>query len=137
MGDKGPGDAIDAGQAAQRLLAQLGQGAVIAARQTIANLRNLRFDQVEVIEQPFSRRTQGLAFPIEHFDVADRTSQALQVGGDAWKKMGRMSSPAPTQTALDLLRSGQAEAMQSEPVDSEQHGAHGRRHWPEVGINQL
>ena len=87
--DEGPGDAVDARQADQRLVLQHRQIAEIAARQAVGDLAQLRFDQMEVVEQPFGRRAHvvaGLGLPA---DVVVRLAQDADVVAQARKEGGR------------------------------------------------
>ena len=53
VGDERPGHAEHAGIAGQRTAAQLGELAVVAGRQVGADLADLLFDEMVVVEQPF------------------------------------------------------------------------------------
>jgi hypothetical protein len=53
VGDEGPGQAEHARITSERAAGELGQLPVVARRQVVADLADLRFDQAVVIEQPF------------------------------------------------------------------------------------
>lgn len=61
VGHEGPGDAVHAWQAGQRLVQQHRQGTVVVARQPLVHRLELRLDQVEVVEQPLVGRTDLMA----------------------------------------------------------------------------
>ena len=67
MGDEGPGDAENPRIAGERPLGQFRQLAIVARRQIVADLADLLFDQVIVVEHPFSS--------------GDHASATLQLGG--------------------------------------------------------
>ncbi len=50
-------DLVHAGEARERPDCELGQLPVVAARERRANLANVLFDRVEIIEEPFTSRT--------------------------------------------------------------------------------
>ena len=59
--DEGPGEAEHARIAGERPVGELGQLAVVARRQVVADLADLLFDEVVVVEQPFGGRRDGPA----------------------------------------------------------------------------
>ena len=89
VGDEGPGDAVDARQADQRLVLQDGQLAEVAARQAVLDLARLRFDQVEVVEQPFGRRADVVAGGRMRGRVALRLAQDADVVAQAREEGAR------------------------------------------------
>jgi hypothetical protein len=63
MRDEGPGDAEDPWIASQRSVGQLRQLTIVAGRQVVADLANLLFDEVIVVEQPLAGRRDRTALP--------------------------------------------------------------------------
>ena len=61
MGDIGPGQTENPRVSGELTLGQLGQLAVIAGWQIVADLAQLLFDQVKVVQKPFSGGHDGLA----------------------------------------------------------------------------
>ena len=89
VGDERPGDAVDARQADQRLVLQHRQVAEVAPRQAVVDLAQLRFDQVEVVEQPLGRRADVVAGGRLPADVAVRLAQDPDVVAQAREEGGR------------------------------------------------
>ena len=117
VGDEGPGDPVDARQAVERLVLQHRQRTVVAARQRGVDLRQLRLDEVEVVEQPFRRRAdvvpgRGLAA-----DEAVRGAQRTDVAAQP-REEGR---PRPAHRC-GVLRQAQAARMLREPLRAEDLG---------------
>ena len=108
VGHEGPGHAIDPRQAGQRLVLQHRQGAKVASRQALVDLLELRFDQVEVVEQPFGRRADVVAGGRLHRDVAVRLAQgadvALQAGKEGRRTPGRPGGAMGFTEAAAMLR---------------------------------
>ena len=123
MGHVSPGDAVDAWQAFQRRRCQLGQARVITPRHTFADLLQLGFDEVKVVEQPFGGRCYVVAAARGQRHIVIGLAQRDQVFLDTWKK----GSAAPRRAVgLHRLGLGQTAAMLFEAVYAEQLGAYGR-----------
>ena len=89
VGDEGPGDAVDARQADQRLVLQHRKIAEVAAWQAVADLARLRFDQVEVVEQPLGGRADLVARRRVAGDVVLRLAQDADVLAQAREEGAR------------------------------------------------
>ena len=89
VGDEGPGDAVDARQADQRLVLEDREVAKVAARQPVPDLARLRFDQVEVVEQPFGGRADLVARRRVAGDVVLRLAQDADVLAQAREEGAR------------------------------------------------
>ena len=61
VGDEGPGEAEHPRISGERAVGQLRQLPIIAGRQSGADFANLPFDEIIVVDQPFSRRRDGAA----------------------------------------------------------------------------
>ena len=94
MGDVGPGDAVDARQAAQRLGRELRELPVVIAWQALADLKQLRFDQMEIVEQPLGGRTDRLARPRIRTDQGVNTPQHLRIAIDSREESVRSAGTA-------------------------------------------
>ena len=119
MGHVGPGDAIDARQARQGSRRQFRQLGVIAARHPFADLLQLRFDQVEVVQQPLGRRCHVMAAAGRQCDLVISLAQRLQVGFDPREKRTAFAD-CPV---LDHLRQCEAAAVFLETVNAKQFRA--------------
>ena len=62
VGDKGPGHAEHPRISGERPVGELGQLPVVARRQIVADLADLLFDDVIVVDQPFRRRRDRASF---------------------------------------------------------------------------
>ena len=91
--DIGPGNAVDPRKTFQRLADELGKVGVVAVRDPLLDLLQLRFDQVKVIEQPFCCRSDVVPAARHTGDVVVRFAQCRNVLVDAREK-GRVSKPA-------------------------------------------
>ena len=83
MGDEGPGDSVDAWVPEERALGQLGQLAVEALGQVVADLAQLLVHDVEIVDQPFRRRRDGALFSDGLGDLAISLAQHAAVVLDA------------------------------------------------------
>ena len=104
MGDESPGDAINAGQACQRLVEQHRQGAEVAARQALVDRQQLGIDEMEIVEQPL----RGWADVVARCDLVTDHRVGLAQHADVVlqaRKEGRVEHARPlgamgrTQTA--------------------------------------
>ena len=86
MCHKSPGHTVNARQTGQRFVLQQRQFAVVAARQPFFDLFELRFNQMEVVQQPLGRRTDVIAGPRKGADVGVRPAQRHDVSVDTRKK---------------------------------------------------
>ena len=83
VGDEGPGDSVDAWVPEERALGQLGQLAVEALGQVVADLAQLLVHDVEIVDQPFRRRRDGALFSDGLGDLAISLAQHAAVVLDA------------------------------------------------------
>ena len=83
VGDERPGHAEHAGIAGQRTAAQLGELAVVAGRQVGADLADLLFDEMVVVEQPFRGGRDRTALVDGLGDAAVGSQQHAFVVGQA------------------------------------------------------
>ncbi len=121
MRDKGPGKAKHPGIAREWPLAELGQLAIVAGRQVIADLADLRFHQVVVVQQPFGRGHHGPA--------ALQFRRAGPVGREQY--VGIVIEAAAQRAHArrlrrDRLGRGKALRMLLQPLDAEQLLPHWR-----------
>jgi hypothetical protein len=79
MGDKGPRHAEHPREAVERSGGQLRQLPVVAGRQIVANLADLLFDQVVVVEQPLGGRGDCATLADRFRDGAIRFAQSRLV----------------------------------------------------------
>ena len=87
---KGPGHAVNARQAHQRLIAQHGQIQKEATRQAVVYFLDLRFNQMKVVKQPFRRRADVVTRGGLAADVAVRLAQRHHVVVQLRKKHHRL-----------------------------------------------
>ena len=121
MRDKGPGKAKYARVSGEGTLAELGQLAIVARRQVIADLADLRLHQVVVVQQPFGRGHHGPA--------ALQLRRAGPVGREQY--FGIVVEAAAQRAHArglrgDGLGGGKALRMLLQPLDAEQLLAHRR-----------
>jgi hypothetical protein len=119
---EGPGHAIDARQAGQRLFQQHRQGTKVAVRQALVNFLELRFDQVKVVEQPFGRRADVIAGRRLGSDVAVRLTQRADVASQAREKGRRARGGARRAVGFS-----EAAAVLCKALEPKNLGAYGRR----------
>ena len=115
--DVSPRDAENARVPFQRAVDELGQLPVISARQIVANLSNLLFDDVKIVDQPLRRRRDRALLANSAGNVAIRLEQCPAVVAHA-----RRNRPAAPGIAGDALRDGERLAMLFKPLDAEQFG---------------
>ena len=120
MGDESPGHAVDARQAGQRRIEQLGQGLEIAARQALVDFLQLRLDHMGVVEQPFGRRADVIALAGLRAQIGTGRAQHLDVVLQA-RKEAVATRPAPGH-AMGLA---QALAMLGKALQAEDLGPDG------------
>ena len=108
------------GIAGQRTVAQLGQLAIEARRQVGADLADLLFDEMVVVEQPFRGRRDRPAFAGGLGDAAVGVEQDALVVAQAGDER-----PARCRRRGNRLVGGQALGMLLEPLDAEQLAADG------------
>ncbi len=118
VGDEGPGDAVDARQADQRLVLEDGKVAEKAARQAVLDLARLRLDQVEVVEQPLGRGADLVAARRVAGDVVLRLAQDADVLAQARKERARALA-----RERRGMRLGEAAPMLGEALGAEDLGA--------------
>ncbi len=118
MRNERPRDSENARIALQRAVRQLGQLAVEAARQVIANFANLLLDDVKIIYQPFGRRCDRALFT----DCGGGTAIHFEqhACGGAYPRRHRTSCAGPVRNALGNRK---CLAMLFETLDTEQFGA--------------
>ena len=119
MGHIGPGDSIDPGQTFQRCLREFGQLGVVAPGHAFPDLFELRFDQVEVVQQPVRRRSDIVAAAGDERNLVVGAAQCLEVLLYPRKEGGS----SPGSALLHHLRDCKAATVFFEPVDAEQLGA--------------
>ena len=117
MRDVSPRDAENARVPFQRSVGELGQLPVISARQVVANLANLLFDDVKIVDQPLRRRRDRALLANGAGNVAIRLEQCPPVVAHA-----RRNRPAAPRVAGDALRDGERLAVLFKPLDAEQFG---------------
>ena len=113
--DERPGDSVDARIAGQGSLGQLGQLAIKAGRQVIADLAQLFVHHVEVIDQPFRRRRDRAFLPDGLGGQAIRLAQHASVVLDA-----RQQRTAPPRPAHDALSGREALGVLFEALDAKE-----------------
>ena len=115
MRDVGPRDPENARISFQRAIGELGQLPVESARKVVANLANLLFDDMKVIDQPL-RGGRDRAFLADCArDAAIRREQYSRVIAHA-----RRHRPSATGVGRDALRNRQRLAMLFQALDAEQ-----------------
>ena len=119
MRDERPGDAEHAGIAGKRSVGELGQLAVIAGRKVGADLADLPFDEVIVVDQPFRRGGDRLLLLHRVGDAAMRLQQRRGVIAQTPRE--RVAAPA---RCGDRLGGRQAARVLFQPLDTEQLLAH-------------
>ena len=129
---KGPCHAVDAWQADQRLIHQNRQAAKVAARQALVDFAELCLNQVEVIEQPFGRRTDVVAGPGVHPDVLVCLAQHRDVLAQARKKR----RPAGSCSA-GSVRLAETATVLRETLLTENLGAYRRLQWTACAIQNV
>ena len=126
--DEGPGQPEHARVAGERAARELGQLAVVAGRQVVADLAHLLLDEVVVVQQPLGRR--------HHAATALEFGGAGAVGGQQHPGVV-VQSPLQGQDGRGMVRDGlgrgQGLRVQFQPVGAEQLLAHGRRVVPGRG----
>ena len=110
------GHRVDAGVARQLARRELGQLAVVAARQVLADVADLRGHQVIVVEQPLRRGRDELPLVhvLGHREV--RLAQDARVVGEARKDV----AGAPPQLGIDDQARRQRLGPLLEPLDAQQ-----------------
>ena len=120
VGDESPGHAEHAGIADQRTAAELGKLAVVAGRQVGADLTDLLFDEVIVVEQPFRGRRDRPAFIGRLGQAAIGLEQDAFVVGQAVDER-----QAGGRRRRDGLVCGEAFRVLLQPFDAEKLAADG------------
>ena len=118
VGNKSPRHAVHARQARERFVQEHGQRAKVAARQALVDLLELRFDQVEVVEQPLGRRADVVARRGLCAYVAVRFAQRADVAAQA-RKEGCLARQRPFGT----VRLAEAAAVLRKTLRAEDLGA--------------
>ncbi len=132
VGDEGPGDAVDPRQADQRLVLEDREVAEIATRQAVLDLARLRFDQVEVVEQPLGRRADLVARGRVAGDVVLRLAQDADVFAQAREEGARALAGERRGVRL-----GKASAVLREALGAEDLGAVGPFERAAPGVEDL
>ncbi len=112
---------IDAGGARKLACGQLRQLTVVACRKVMANFAHLTFQQMEVVEQPFSRGGKRLATPHVAGEDAIGMPEYARVVGQASQQARR----AATRIAGERESSGQRPGALLQALDSEQFAVQG------------
>ena len=86
VGDECPSHAIYTRQSGKWLVEQHRQSAKIAARQSFVDFLELRFDQVKVVQQPFSRWADVVARACLLAYVGMRLAKHRHIGFETWKE---------------------------------------------------
>ncbi len=128
VGDEGPGHAQHARIVRERSAGQLGQLAIVAGRQVRADLANLLFDHMEIVDQPLGGRGDGRARVDRGGDVPIGALKHSFVFGQPPGQRGALQ-----RTRGDRLGGGEAARVVFEPFDAEQFGADRRRIVPRRG----
>jgi len=115
MGDKGPRHAEHPREARERSGGELRELPVVAGRQIVANLADLLFDEVEVVEQPLGGRRDCAAFADRFRDGAIRFEQNRLV---VLQSRGKRSPPRRPRG--DGLGRRKALGMLLEALDTEE-----------------
>ena len=117
MGHISPGNAVDAWQTFKRPACEFRQVCVIKPRHAFVNLLQLRFHQMEVVQQPFGSRGDVLAAVRNRGDVVVGLSQ----GNDIFLNAGKKGcGVAPTARFADRLGVREAAAMFLKALDTKQ-----------------
>ncbi len=122
--DQGDRQLVDARVAGERPARQLGQLAVVAARQALAHLADVLLHHVVVVEQPLARR------PDVHVAVGSRREAVVGVVQDApgLREAGQQGSlPAPPHRRGQALRAGDGAGLLGELVGAQQLAPDGAR----------
>ena len=82
----GPGYAINTRKTLKWLVGEFGEIGVVAPRYAFMDLLKLRFDQMEIVEQPLSGRCDVVAAAGTHSDIVISLAQSGNVFFDARKK---------------------------------------------------
>ncbi len=114
MCDEGPSDAEHTREADEGPLGELGQLAVKPGRQIFADLANLLFDHVKVVEHPFGGGCDGAAFVYRARNRPVRGEQYLFVIAQA-----RAERTPETRLARDGLCCREAARVLLQPLDAE------------------
>ncbi len=117
VGHEGPGHAIHARQAGQRLVHQHRQRAEVAARQALVDGQQLRLDEMEVVQQPQRCRAQLLADGALRGDGQVRGAQHLDVAAQA-----REEARCRPARAARAVRQPQAATMLGKALRAEDLG---------------
>jgi len=104
----GPGDAVHTRQARQRRCRKFRKARVVAARYAFANLLELRFDEVKVVQQPFGRRRDVAPALRNQRDVVEGAAKRCKVLVDPGKEGRRITARIAT---LHDLRACKAVAV--------------------------
>ena len=115
VSDKGPSHAEDAGITSERAGDEFRELAVIARRQIGADLTDLRFHQMKIVDQPFSRR-RDLAPVVDR--LHDRSIGRQEDRGIVAKSGGQ--SQAPGRMGSYGLRDRKTLRVRLEALDAEQ-----------------
>ncbi|WP_377153466.1 hypothetical protein ACFJIX_18305 [Roseateles sp. UC29_93] len=128
--DPGPGDAVDAGQAGQRFVAQSRQQPEETARQAAPHLMGLFVDQRGVVQQPFAGGAEVAEVAMALLDQAPRLLQHRDVVVETREEL------AGAGRALDRLRLREAAPVLLEARQTEQHGPDRRLDRAECRVEQ-
>ncbi len=115
MGDERPGHPEHARVALKRPARELRQHSIETGREILADLADLLFNEVVVIEQPLGGRRDRPTFP--------RGRRNSPIGGEQHQLVvaqPRAQRPAGCRSARDLLRGGEASRMLLEALNAEE-----------------
>lgn len=121
MSDECPRETEYARIASKRAGAQLGQLSIVAGWQVIADLPDLLFDQMIVVEQPLGRRRDRFVALRRRHRRFVGPQQMVRVVSEPHRKRGASRS-----ALRDRLCAGEAARMLCEPLFAEQLLAHRR-----------
>ena len=116
VGHEGPGDAVDAGISGEGPFGELGQLAIEAGGQIVADLAELLVHDVEVVGQPLGRRGDHPLLADGERDDPIRLAQDAPVGLDARQQ----GEPAPRRPARDALSGREAVRVLLQALDTEE-----------------
>ena len=118
MRDKCPRDAVHLRIADGGTVRELGQFAIEAGREVVADFTQLFVDDMEVLDQPFRGRRDRLSSAGAGGEHLVRLAQGARVIGNPGQQRQRPAAIAP-----DRLSRGEALGVLSQSLDTEELGA--------------